>query len=202
LPRRRPAASLDRATLWALCLAKASAAENFGAGVGTNFAAASDPWVATILAHIEAEEAYHARTARCLLRALGLEAVPPPPDRLTRAMIRAMAWLPEPLGGAIVVYSGEVTAAALFRLLRRALGDVFEPDTAAHELAAELLDEVIIDEQAHARFASSRLRALELGLTKRLMPQVVRLLAQMLPEAESLFDAELGAEVLAVEREL
>src|SRR5687768_17065255 len=42
LRRHRPERALDRATLWALCLAKASAAESFGASVGTNFAAASD----------------------------------------------------------------------------------------------------------------------------------------------------------------
>jgi hypothetical protein len=199
LARRRPEADLDRATLWALCLAKASAAESFGASVGTNFAASSNPEVSAILAHIEAEEAYHARTARCLLAALGLGRVPPPPDAFTRALVRAMAWLPEAWGGAVVVYSGEVTAAALFRLLRRSLADVFEPESEAFERAARLLDEVIVDEQAHARFAKSRLRRADAALTRRLLPQVVRVLERSLPEAALLFGAELAPEVRSVE---
>ena len=199
LARRQPEPGLGRATLWALCLAKASAAESFGASVGTNFAAAKDPDVASILAHIEAEEEYHARTARCLLRALGLPEVPPPPDAFTRALVRAMAWLPERSGGAVVVYSGEVTAAALFRLLRESLGDVFERGTEAFDDAFRLLGEVIVDEQAHARFAKSRLRKLDAALARRLMPAVVRVLEHSLPEAKLLFGSELASEVRAVE---
>ena len=202
LSRHRPERALDRATLWALCLAKASAAESFGASVGTNFAAASDADVAHILAHIEAEEAYHARTARCLLAALGLPAVPPPPDALTRAMVRAMAWLPEPWGGGVVVYSGEVTAAALFTLLRGSLGAVFESGGTAHELASRLLEDVIVDEEAHARFAASRLRPFDLRLTRRLLSSVTALLEQTLPEAGRLFGKELGCEIAAVELRL
>ena len=202
LRRHRPERALDRGTLWALCLAKASAAESFGASVGTNFAAASDADVAQILAHIEAEEAYHARAARCLLAALGLPAVPPPPDALTRAMVRAMAWLPEPWGGGVVVYSGEVTAAALFALLRRSLGAVFESGSAAYELASRLLDEVIVDEEAHARFAASRLRAFDLRLTRTLLSSVTALLEQTLPEAARLFGTELGREIAEVEMRL
>jgi 1,2-phenylacetyl-CoA epoxidase catalytic subunit len=202
LDRRRPETGLSRATLWALCLAKASAAESFGASVGTNVAASSDPHVSAILAHIEAEEAYHARTAHCLLSALGLGAVPPPPDAFTRALVRAMAWMPETWGGAIVVYSGEVTAAALFRLLRRSLSDVFDPGGAAFERAAELIDEVIVDEQAHARFAKSRLSRLDAALSRRLLPQVVRVLERSLPEAALLFGDDLAPEVRSVERDL
>lgn len=202
LRTRRPPRTLSRAALWALCLAKASAAESFGASVGTNFSAAKDPFVASILAHIEAEEAYHARTARCLLRALGLDALPPPPDGLTRALVRAMAWLPEPWGGAVVVYSGEVTAAALFRLLRRSLDAVFDESSSAFDVAGRLLDEVIVDEEAHARFAASRMRGFDLAVTRRLLPHVVRLLEQTLPEAAYLFADDLGHEVASVERRL
>ena len=203
LSRRRPEPGLDHATLWALCLAKASAAENFGASVGTNFAGSSDPAVSAVLAHIEAEEAYHARTARCLLGALGLgHTPPPPPDAFTRALVRAMAWLPEAWGGAVVVYSGEVTAAALFRLLRRSLAEVFEAGSDALSRAEHLLDEVIVDEQAHARFAASRLRRADAALARRLMPHVVRVLEQSLPEAALLFQGEIGLELSVVERSL
>jgi len=202
LGRRAPEPGLDRATLWALCLAKASAAESFGASVGTNFAASTDRDVSAVLAHIEAEEAYHARTARCLLSALGLTQTPPPPDAFTRSLVRVMAWLPEAWGGAVVVYSGEVTAAALFRLLRRSLDDVFDSTSEAFELAESLLDEVIVDEQAHARFAHSRLRRADAALARRLMPQVVRVLEHSLPEAPRLFERQLGREVSQVENAL
>ncbi len=201
LSRRRPPATLSRATLWALCLAKASAAESFGASVGTNFATASDPAVAHVLAHIEAEEAYHARVARCLLAALGLHRAPPPPDRLTRLLVRAMAGAPERWGGAIVVYSGEVTAAALFRSLREELPSVFaEPE--ARAIARGLLDDVIVDEEAHARFARTRLSSVDAALCRRLMPHVVRVLEQTLPEASHLFGSALDREVRAVAREV
>lgn len=199
LARFRPEPGLDRATLWALCLAKASAAESFGASVGTNFGVARDPDVARVLAHIEAEEDYHARTARCLLGGLGLHAEPPPPGGLTRALVRAMAVLPEPVGGAVVVYAGEITAAALFRRLRESLGNVFAPGGEAHGEATRLLDEVIVDEEAHARFAASRLRPLDVALLGPLLPFVVRVLEEALPEAALLFGAELAPEVASVE---
>jgi hypothetical protein len=197
LERRRPEPGLGSATLWALCLAKASAAESFGAAVGTNFDAAQDEQVARILAHIEAEETYHARTARCLLAGLGLSRVPPPPDPFTRALVRVMAGLPEAWGGGIVVYSGEVTAAALFRLLRASLTDVFDQPSAQH--ARQMLDQVVSDEEAHACFAWSRLSRVDRALCLLAVPLATRLIAIALPEATLLFGERLASEVRAVE---
>jgi hypothetical protein len=65
-----------------------------------------------------------------------------------------------------------------------------------------LLDDVVVDEEAHARFAASRLRPFDLTLTRRLLSSVVGLLERTLPEAARLFGAELGREIAAVEGRL
>lgn len=181
-----PRAGLDEATLWALCVAKANRSEKYG--VEYTYASrppspsdANDPH-----AYVEVEEFYHTRILRDVLDVLGLRLDVMDPPLIQKVLIKAMVHLPGSLADALL-YCGEITGVAMFRLLLGKARVLFAAQPAVLARIESLFAQIMIDEVGHVHFVRTRLDQTMLSLARRLLPLVARSVGDAVPEFFTLY---------------
>lgn len=184
--RRMPEPNLDEATLWALATAKTNRAERYGVEYALSFNspqldAATDPH-----AYIQIEEFYHTRILRDALATIGLRMEMGKPALTTRAMVRAMVWLPDQYAN-VIVLCGEIIGVAIFGLLLEKARELFAGQPKALERIETLFAQIMVDEVGHVHFVRSGLGALQLACARQLLPVVAWGLLADSPEFTLLF---------------
>lgn len=176
LGRREPEPGLDRATIWALAVAKGNRAERMGvehklARQGFEPAGVDDP-----LTYVELQEVYHTRLLLHVLSLAGLDCeVGPPASAITRAGVKLIGELPRSMLE-VLALAFEAVGVVAFRALRDEAREIFadEPELGARIDAC--FAELLVDEVGHVHFLRSRMGPLRLGASRALLPFAKRAL--------------------------
>ncbi|MDP3734476.1 MAG: hypothetical protein Q8R37_04560 [Nanoarchaeota archaeon] len=188
--RRHPEPGLDKATLWALAVAKSNRAERDGveymlSRAGKNFYGPQDP-----LTYISIEEFYHTRVLKDALNVLNLEMQHLPPPLMSRTIGRLMTQLPKPIAN-VIVFAAEVAGVAAFRLLRDKAYELFDDQPEPLKRIGELFQQIMVDEVGHVHYVRSQLGPARLKVAQAILPIVARGFINDIPEYKLLFGAKL-----------
>jgi hypothetical protein len=179
--RGTPEAGLDERMLWALAVAKASRAENYGIELKLRVKGFERAVGDRAYAYVELQELYHSRYLVTMLRAIGIVTEIHPPPMQTRFVVAACGSLPHFVSD-VFALAAEVSAIVAFRMLldhgRRLFAD--EPVSLAR--IEHLLDQLVTDELGHVRFLQARLGPVRLALARNAWPLVARGLLDDIPE--------------------
>ncbi len=184
-----PEPNLDQVTLWALATAKTNRAERYGVEYslehgGKPDAAENDPH-----AYIQVEEFYHTRILRDALAAIGVSMEVGTPGISSRALVRAMVWLPDAYAN-IFVLCGEIVGVAIFSLLLEKARELFAQQPKALARIEALFGQIMVDEVGHVHFVRSGLSERRLRWARRVLPLVAWGALRDLPELVQLFGRE------------
>lgn len=169
LARCEPEPGLDRATIWALAVAKGNRAERFGVEHKLAVRGFEPGGADDILTYIELQEVYHTRLLLQVLALVGLSCeVGAPVGAVTRAGIRLFARLPRTWLD-VLALSFEVVGITAFSALRDEARELFADHPAMGRIDA-LFAQLLVDEVGHVHFLRSRLGDARLALSKALLP--------------------------------
>lgn len=210
----RGAAALQREALWRLCIAGVLRSERFAMDcvherdaqrpqVDHRAASAPASLIDEISAYIQVEEDLHCLILAELLRTAGGE--PPEgevPRGMTRLLLRLMVHLPAAVSN-VLTLGGEIIGVALFQLLLEEARELFSGDPPVRARLEFLLNEILTDEIGHVHYVRGLLGPSRLRLMERLLPLMIPLLLQDLPEAALLMGPRrLRAQILQVPKTL
>jgi hypothetical protein len=189
LRKQNPDAGLDIATLWALTVAKVNRSERFGieyslARKKPSATDASDPYV-----YASIEEMYHTRILRDVVELFGLEMEMTAPPFLTRYLIQAMSAFPKSMAN-ILVLNGEIGGVVIFHKLMQKGEELLSSQPQVWSRAKELFTQILTDEIGHVYFLRSTLDATRLQIARALLPTMVGIMLDDMPEACLLFGKE------------
>lgn len=176
LDRCQPEPGLDRATLWALAVAKGNRAERYGvehklARRGFEPGGAED-----LITYVEIQECYHTRLLIRVLRLVGLDCdVGAPVGRVTRMGVRLFGQFPRPVID-VLALPFEVVGIAAFRALREEAREIFAHHPGLRDSIDACFAEILVDEVGHVHFLRSRLGPRRLTLARALLPFAQRAL--------------------------
>lgn len=170
LPRRVPEAGLDRATLWALALAKGNRAERFGVESKLDRYGFEKDGTADPITYVELQECYHTRLLLEVLALVGIECdVGLPSSALTRVGVKLIGQLPR-AGLDVLALPFEAIGIAAFSAMRDEARELFSDAPALCARIDALLTEILVDEVGHVHFLRSRLSPARLGVARALLP--------------------------------
>jgi hypothetical protein len=169
LARCAPEPGLDRATIWALAVAKGNRAERYGVEHKLDRRGFEAGGAADALTFVEIQECYHTRLLLQVLSLVGLDCdVGAPASALTRAGVRLFGQLPRTVID-VLALAFEVVGIAAFRAMRDEARELFADHPHGRHIDA-LFAQLLVDEVGHVHFLRSRLGPPALAAARAALP--------------------------------
>lgn len=169
LARCEPEPGLDRATIWALAVAKGNRAERYGVEHKLAVRGFEPGGADDILTYVELQEVYHTRLLLQVLALVGLHCeVGAPVGAVTRKGIRFMASLPR-YWLDVLALPFEVVGITAFSALREEARELFADHPEIERIDA-FFAQILVDEVGHVHYLRSRLGTVRLAMSSALLP--------------------------------